>query len=423
MNNDNLQLLIFNALLYILTFLLHQKIKRYWGVSSLILLLYVFVSLVGIDLFFHPYSEYKNLSLFPFIYLYSMLMIVAYPILSINEKNVKEIQEPSKLLIDSLAWFVIIITIISSIPYVLKINNILDNFLNGSEFIRSAYNDTRDTVDQRGDNNFDIFGILGNMVMNLCPMLFFYYLSRYKVNKKIIIGLAVSFVLSLLPSLSQSARGTLGQTILIVFFLYLFFKNQITNKVKRIIRVIMVVILLIIFIPFAVITIARFDEKNSRGPNLMNYYIEYYIGQSFLNFNNYGLDAGGSRHGDRTATLFKQTLGFKTANNYEKRREKYENMKMDESIFSTYVGDFTLDYGPYVSTSIFIFLYAIFSRKLKMEDKCTFSQFILYYILYTVCIGIFLFPYSDLGGNLKIIFYIMLYFIFQYDYKRFHMEK
>ena len=55
--------------------------------------------------------------------------------------------------------------------------------------------------------------------------------------------------------------------------------------------------------------------------------------ESFLFFNNYGLDADGIRYGDRTANLFKQIIWDDTPHNYMERRDKYPHLKIDDYYF------------------------------------------------------------------------------------------
>lgn len=418
MENHNFNILLFNVALYVITLIIYQKRRKKWGVGSFILLLYIIVAVVGMDLFFHPLSTYEDIKIFPFIYLYVMLMIGVYPILKINDSEITNLQEPTPFLINKISWAVVIITIISTIPYLFNFQETIGNiFKSGGSFVQTMYSDSRDTVDSRGDGSFNPIGILASMVVNLCPLLFFYFISRENVNKLLSFGLGVATLFSLFPSLAQSARGALVKTLFSIGFLFLFFNNTLSESKRKVVRKVMIVLLFTLAVPFVVITVGRFGEKE-RGEDLTGFFVEYYLGQSFLFFNNYGIDPGAYRYGDRTATLFKQVLGFETANNYNKRLDKHFDMNIDESLFSTYVGEFTLDYGVYATAAIFIFFSFFFRKRLKIDATCTFSQLLLYYLLFNICVGIFLFPYADLGGNMEIIMYIALYILFKYNHKQ-----
>lgn len=63
-------------------------------------------------------------------------------------------------------------------------------------------------------------------------------------------------------------------------------------------------------------------------------FINWYVGQGSLYFNNNGLDAGGIRYGDRTINLFKRIIDPDTPKNFVERRDKYHNLELDD-YFST----------------------------------------------------------------------------------------
>ena len=70
--------LIINALLYVLTFISYLKNRKIIGAVKLILAIYAISALGAIALYNHPLylEENKQISLFPFIYLYVMFMII-----------------------------------------------------------------------------------------------------------------------------------------------------------------------------------------------------------------------------------------------------------------------------------------------------------------------------------------------------------
>lgn len=419
MNLNDIYILIFNALLYIGTFIFFQKSRKKFGIGSIILILYSLVAIVGIDYYYHPYANFEEVKLFPFLYLFVVLMIVAYPLLRVNESKITHIQEPSKLFIDGFSWLVVIVTIIATIPLLMDFNETIGKVFSGASFVQDAYIDKQDLIDDRGDGKFSIIGVLSTIFVNFSPMLFFYYISREKVNKLLIWGLGIAIILNLFIQISQSARGDLVTISLNIIFLYFFFLKSLDEQKRKFFRRIIIFFTVLLGTPFIIITLGRFGDKDSSQVDISNYFLERYVSESFLNFNSYGLNPGGCREGDRTAPFFKQSLGYETANNYNKRLDKYYYMNMNEAIFSTYVGEFTLDYGPYITFAFFLVLSIFFRSKLKkIDETCTFSQYILYYFLFNICVGIFLFPYSDVNGNLRIILFFILYIVFQIDYNQ-----
>jgi hypothetical protein len=181
-----------------------------------------------------------------------------------------------------------------------------------------------------------------------------------------------------------------------------------TPKLKKVILNIFTMITGLVLVSFFAITIGRV----SLSGNNMSYSLQSYASQSFLNFNNYGLDAGGTREGDRTATLFKKMLGFRTANNYQERRQMYSHMKMNDAIFYTFIGDFTLDYGPQWAFVILLICSLLFMKALSTKRNYDFAQLLLFFLLYQICMtGFTLFTYSSFGGNLKLILTLLICFI------------
>ena len=145
-----------------------------------------------------------------------------------------------------------------------------------------------------------------------------------------------------------------------------------------------------------------------------------YIGQANLNFNNYGLDAGGIRYGDRTFRVFKEILGFPNVpSGPTERRFKYSNLRIDDNRFSTFVGDFTIDFGSVVAVVIFIVFSLLFLRLTKPKNgMMTFSQLIILYLSILIPLqgGMYLFNYSD-GGNYRLIGFAFCALLFNYKGK------
>ena len=112
---------------------------------------------------------------------------------------------------------------------------------------------------------------------------------------------------------------------------------------------------IVISLPIVAILVSRFDNLvGSIGG-----FSRWYVGQGSLYFNNFALDAGGTRNGDRTFNLVKRIIDSDTPKNYVERREKYHNLNVDDDIFTTFVGDFVIDFGPYLAVVMF-FLCSIF---------------------------------------------------------------
>ena len=90
---------------------------------------------------------------------------------------------------------------------------------------------------------------------------------------------------------------------------------------------------------------------------------------------------------------------------------------MDDNIFYTFVGDFTLDFGPYVAPLIFLLFTGLILLLTKpQKNKIEFHQLLLIYLVACICMqgGMYLFAYSDTSG-LKMVTLFTLYIILKWN--------
>jgi oligosaccharide repeat unit polymerase len=206
------------------------------------------------------------------------------------------------------------------------------------------------------------------------------------------------------------------ETLLSLIITYFALKRFLQPKINRIIKIVGLSLLLASLIPLVALTISRFG--NSKKGSMASVY--FYGGQENLYFNYYGLDNGGIRYGDRTFPLFKRILGFDNVpKNFMERRDKYPHLKMSDENFYTFVGDFTLDFGPVIATLIFLVFTLFVTIKTKIRNGIIrFHQLILLHFVMCLCMlgGLKLYPFSDVGGNLQLIMYFLAYLFFRLDY-------
>lgn len=420
--NENNILLIAYIIIWLITLIIYQRRRKYFGAGSVLLVYYLSMAIVSFFLFNHPYSDgnYEDLKLFPFLYLYFMLLLASIPVLKYKEQEIVKIQQPSKLFLNIICTIIILASLFQIVSIISGFQVGLSKMLVDNSAGADLYMDTLSNYDEAGDGQIkNLPSIISNIFSDFSILLLFYYLTIKERSKFIVGGLIVAVLLSILSSIAVGLRGTtviLCFTALITFIgLRQFMMEKMRKKIKRI----GVIILVLISLPIMLITISRFDTVSTEDDYAF-YSMEWYYGQAFLNFNNYGIDANGIRYGDRTASLFKQIIWNDVPKNYLERRDKYSDMKIDESDFYTFVGDFTLDYGPIISLFLFIVTAIYFTYKTHIFDQTIlFHQLIIVYFFMCVCVqgGMDLFTYADVGGNLKIIGFILMYFWFKIDYK------
>lgn len=417
-SNSNIYLFI-NFIIWLITFIFYQKRRKYFGAGSLLLLFYLSIAFVGIHLFNNPFSDvvFEDIKLFPFLYLYVMLILASLPVLKFKESEITHIQQPSDMALNIVCFIVIISSMFQLIPIFTDFSNGLSRMLVDNSAGAEIYNDMISNYDEAGSGTIhNLPAIICNLTSNISILMLFYYLTRERKNKYIIVGLSISILLLILGSIAIGGRGGVINILFTVIITYILLRKLMTDKIRKKIKQIGIIAISLIAIPIMLITYSRFGED---GDDYVLHSMEWYYGQSFLNFNNYGLDANGIRNGDRTAALFKQIVWNDTPRNYLERRNKYSNMKMDESTFYTFVGDFTLDYGPILSFFIFACFFPFILTKTKiLNQTILFHQLVLIFLVVCICIqgAMSLFSFADIGGNLCLITLVLFYFWFKIDY-------
>ncbi len=418
-----------NIVLYILawivTIILYHIVKKRIDAGSILLFTYLIYAITSLLLYNSHSYHFDQIRLFPFIYLFLMLMLFFSPILKYNAYKIDGIQK-----VPSVYLFIIsIIFIVASLiqlptivsDFAFSIKKLLTTSSGGLDLYHKSLAEARFLGDGKISN---LGSIISNTYGKFGILLFFYYLTLKKRSKLILIGLFISSIISILSNVSLGQRGPILETLLSMIITYFALRRFFQPKVNRIIKIVGGWLLLASLIPIIALTISRFgnDKKGSMSS------VYYYGGQENLYFNNYGLDDGGIRYGDRTFPLFKRILGFENVpKNFMERRAKYPHLKMNDRNFYTFVGDFTIDFGPIIATLIFLVFSIFVVIKTKIRNGIIrFHQLILLH--FVMCVGMIggmkLYPFSDVGGNLQLIGYFIAYMFFRLDYNfRFQRQK
>lgn len=419
----NYIMLILFIITWVITFAWYQKKKRYFDAGSVIIFSNILYSILSFFLYFDPFwgPEFNQLHLFPFIYLYLMLMIAALPVLKFNELKILEIQKPSNILFNSIG----ILLIVSTLACMQKgLPNLIDGFkkiLFDSTAGMAIYKETMDSSEASniGDGKIsNLPSIISGLLSDIGILMFFYSLTLKKRSKLMISGLLIAILYPILEQISISQRGPVIDRLFTIIISYFALRKFIPSNINNAIKIIGIILIISITVPIIAITSSRFDRPGSGGAMSS---VLFYSGQQNLYFNNYGLDNGGLRYGDRTFPMFKRMLGFDNVpHNFYERRAKYNNLKINDEVFIGFVGDFTLDFGPYLATIMFITFTLIILGLTKVHNgRILFHQLILLHFIMCICIqgGMKLFSFSDVS-NLRIITLFLAYIAFRYDYEQ-----
>lgn len=361
------------------------------------------------------YFDPLPLKPFPFVYLYIGLLLGLLPILKFGSHGYSELQIPSMPLLNGISIVFIASTLFDLPSTASNLIDGLNRMLADSSAGNEMYTDSIENVRNSGSGITNLGAIISNAFAQIGYLLPIYYLTLRQKNKWIFWGLILACIMKMANGISLGQRGGIVEPILVLTATSFLLKDYIIEKYRRALYILGSVLIGLITIPVVLITISRFDNK-VMDPMSSTY---YYLGIENINFNNYALDDGGIRYGDRTIPLFKRMIGIDNVpKNFFERRAKYPNLKVNDETFITYIGDIAIDYGPIVGALIIIMMSLFFLNKTYARGNIVpFHKLLLLHFLLYMCVigGIKLFPYAD-GGNLKIIICIILYFTFKSDY-------
>ena len=356
---------------------------------------------------------FEELHFFPYLYLYSMMMIAIGPIIYDHIHPTFKIAQPHTRILSILSIIIIATALIQIPDIVHNASTGVLALLTDTDAGKNAYDEQVEAVAESGKAIRNLPAIIYNALSDLIPFILFYFLTTRKKNHILITGLLVSVFIGLMLAVSRGQRGGIIISFLTAVGAYFLFRRYISRKINILIQGIGITCILLITVPVIAITISRFGKKAAG----VGGYVNWYIGQGSIYFNNYGLDAGGTRNGERTFNLVKRLFDSNTPKNFVERREKYSHLKIEDYFFTTVVGGFTRDFGPYIPVAIFLtFSYVLLKGIRPREGEYQLHQVLLLY--FAVCIslqgGMTLFSYSD-SGNLRIVMFGLLY-----GYLRYH---
>lgn len=410
-------ILIFHVLMWVASLLLYQFIKKQFDSGSLILGSYLFYSIMSLLLYNSPFFYFEEIKLFPYIYSFLILMIAFFPILVFDVDKLIKIDKPSNVLLYSVSLVFIVASFIQLPSIVSNFTKNIVQLLLISSAGQDLYEDALVDSYSIGDGSIaNLPSIITNAYGNFGILLFFYYLTLKHRNSFVIIALFISNIIGILGNISLGQRGPIIEIIFSFVVTYFTLRKYFQSSVNKILRTIGLVFLIVSIIPIIALTNSRFGDTIGGARSS----VYFYAGQQNLIFNNYGLDNGGIRYGDRVFPFFKRLMGFENVpKNFWERRNKYPNLIVNDEVFIGFIGDFTLDFGPYLTPILFLLFSGLVYFVTRTRNKILlFHHLILLHFLLTVIMlgGIKLYPYSDLGGNLQLIVYFLAYLIFKLDY-------
>jgi len=411
--------IVIYILIWAITLYYYFKRRKFIDAGFVIISSYLLYAILSFFHYIDSNGLYKNITLFPFLYLYLMVMLFIAPVLKYDETKVT-IQEPSKKafnVVVGVYLFFSALYIPTVLPHMAEgIQKIMLDTAAGAEL----YNETMQDVENANMGHGSlahlpavISGLFGDMGI----FFFFYYLTRKKKNKFLLYALFAAFITYPFVAIAESQRGPAIDRFFSILITYFAFRKFLSPQIEKRIRRAGLVLLIMIVVPLFAITVSRFDNEQY---GVKSSVLEY-SGMASLNFNEYAFDNNGIRYGDRTFPMFKRMLGFDNVpHNFFERRQKYPHLKIDDYVFIGFVGDFVLDYGPILAFVIFVLFYLYsYNHTLPIRGVIPFHR--LLFLQFIMCVsmhgGMKLFSYAD-TGNLRIMALILVCIFFKIDYEQ-----
>lgn len=412
--------IIFYIVLWIIALLYHYWKFRKVDAGFVLLLSYLIYAFSSYALYSDIFYSrlYYGITLLPFIILFILLYTTSWPILKFSSYKIELIQSPSIKKINFFCWLYFFMSLLNLPGIISKINFLSLIIMSqdaGADLYAESVSDSVYTASSMGNGISNFASLYTNFFSRLSILFLFYHLTLPNINKKIVLTLLLSIIIYVFSFLLTGQRGGTFKTIMTCIITFYALKPFIQPKVKKIIYKIGFWSLGILCIPYYFLTLSRFSDIG--GGILSSLYS--YIGQGVLNFNLYALDNNGIRYGDRVIPLFKKMIGFENVpDNFWERRWKYPNLRINDESFITYVGDFILDFGPFIGTIILWSISLIVWRKTLVKNKTLlFHQLILLHLLMCMCMegGMSLYSFAD-SSNMVLLVYLFMYLFFKYDY-------
>ncbi|MDD3078909.1 MAG: O-antigen ligase [Paludibacter sp.] len=409
---DNSIFVFINFVLYLLAFFFILKKHKNSLLGKFIFLIYLISSICSILEYKNPNSmiDYKNITFFPFLYLFICYIFISFPIVSFGNKQYTSIISPN---INRLNFLIISLLLIIFLDFILSfssLSGVITSLTNTDNF-SYIYNDTINDNADKMTLGTNYLHIIASAFSDVLPFLFFYYLTLERKSKLILFFLLISLLHPLINTISYAGRNGLVVFILLLSSNYILFKNLYTKLNKRII-----IMIIIFFGAFTVLTImaityARFSTGMQDDNSAIESVISY-GGQSALNFNEYIFNTKAYSYGDNSFPLIRMILGLDYSNNPIIRQENWGyKMQIPVHIFYTLIGDLTLDFGPIITILLIIILSTGIYRKTKKNigGIKVYDIFLIYFWFNISAQAIFYFMNKTIGGNIKIAVFVLMY--------------
>lgn len=333
------------------------------------------------------------------IYFLLLLLLFLSPIYWYKENKIEKIVLPNYKILQFFSYLIIFLSFFSILFFSSSVNKVFsmdlgdarNQLYGGDIYVEVGFANTIASVSA----SMYIFAI----------MLFFIFLIIGN-KKKMCVLLFLSSFSYIFNSLAYAGRDGVVFWIFSYLYIYLFFKDFISYKIRKKINRYFIITVLLLMIPFVMISMGRFSD-------MIGEYILSYIGQSFPNFCLYlGIEDYPTSPGG-IFPLFRKLIGL----------PELESISWSEGgtvswVFGTFLKSFISSlylWGTILIGLIICGFFYVYFHNTKHIFK--FHKIFIYLLYFQILSqGVFYFRHYTRGGNLFIIICLLFALLFKYLY-------
>ena len=357
--------------------------------------------------------KYEKLSILPYVFLFICFCISLFPIVKCQKRMENAIPCVTFGLFDKIIWVFILLSLIP--------------FYENLRYVISSYGaiDTSGLADMYNDKMYgdgikvtwlSSLGMIGNSLdgvfIQLLVFIPFYFLTRKKINKYLLLFSFLPVLNHVLFQLASSGRGFATQFFLDAVFLILLFRKQIPSTRFKKLKLVSLVVIPCFFLLLSILTLARGNSSNKGVETSIT--VGYYVAKSHLDFNESLWNIREHTEGDNSFGFVKDLIGLdvpKDKNAYW----NYSKTGIIPSLFYTYIGDWYMDFGPFFTIVLLLIWSFVFSI-IFIREKRTASllPFFLYFVFCEILINGWTINIFKTSGSFRnLLLSIVLLFIIQ----------
>lgn len=403
-----------------LTLMYAIKKYRVVNVSVTCLSLYVISALTSIFFFYNSLYDYSGITVYSMIYVFICIMITMIPVFSYDNHSDKILYENKRT--KKLVYITLCVLSIMAV----------EPFLENLIHIRSVTGNMDATADiyaarADGDNSkSEYLSWIGRkffwinfLLRDIIPILFFYYILKWKkYNKYIIIGTSMAILNPIMHGFALGGRSSIVNTAFYFIFVYMVFRPYLSDKRKRIVDKSLLFMAGIVIAGIAALTIVRFASQE-HSVDIWTW-VTLYTGEGVLNFCSDLWPLSKTCNGDNTFLMVRYYLGLTNNTDIESVRATRDILGVRNLVFYTYLGTIYYDFNKIGTVLYCMFFSWFFFISCKPKNKTyRLSQLALLAILgKVIMMGVMFYPYTLWNDQLSLLLLLIYIVILKTKEKR-----